>query len=55
MTFARNRALNELRKTSHSLFLKALETRTDLFPFERAGPTETMPLTEYQPPELEDS
>ncbi len=55
MKRARNKALNELRKVSVPLYIKALETRTDLFPFERIGPMATPPLVGYQPPELDDS
>lgn len=46
--------MNALRKTSYPLYLKALETRLDLFPFDRTGPTETPPLDRYHPPELEE-
>ena len=55
MKVGRHRALNELQKVSLPLYIKALDTRNDIFPFEREGPTSTPPVVEYQPPELEDS
>ena len=55
MMFARDQALRELRKVSLQLYIKSTETRNDLFPFERVGPTFTPRLAEYVPPELEDS
>ena len=50
----RVRALRELRKVSTELYCQALNLQTNLFPFERIGPTETPPLQGYQPPELQD-
>lgn len=51
MIKSRTRALDELRKVSLSLYQQALDLRTDLFPFNRTGPTTTPPLPGYIPPE----
>ena len=50
---SREKALRELRKVSPRLYLQALELNPKLFPFERQGPTATLPIPSYQPPELE--
>lgn len=51
---SRAKALRELRKVSFSLYVQALDLRTNLFPFERVGPTATPPVPGYAPPELQD-
>ena len=50
---SREKALRELRKVSPWLYLQALEPNPKLFPFERQGPTATLPIPDYEPPELE--
>lgn len=54
MVRSREKALRELEKVSSQLHFKALELKTDLFPFECKGPNETPPLSSYVPPEPED-
>ena len=50
---SREKALRELWKVSPQLYLQALELNPKLFPFDRQGPTATLPIPSYEPPELE--
>lgn len=54
MTIARRKALLELKRVSHSLYLQSLELSLDLFPFTHTGPTATPPIPGYIPPDMED-
>ena len=49
----RKQALSELKRVSFPLYMKALELKLDLFPFECLGPTATPPLSGYIPPDPE--
>ena len=49
----RRQALSELKRVSFPLYVKALELKPDLFPFECLGPTATPPLSGYTPPDPE--
>ena len=49
---SRKKAL--LKKVSVPLYEQALELRTDLFPFEQVGPTDTPSVPDYAPPELQE-
>ena len=51
---SRNKALQELKKVSQSLYYKAIELNPELFPFECNGPSDTPPIPSYVPPDPED-
>lgn len=50
---SREKALRELKRASSSLYAKALELNSELFPWECQGPTETPPIPSYTPPDPE--
>lgn len=51
MMQSRDKALKELKRVSSTLYLRALETNTDLFPLDCQGPTATPPKFSYIPPD----
>lgn len=53
LEYSQQRALNELREVSESLYLAAIELDESFLPYELTGPVETPPIENYQSPDGE--
>ncbi|XP_066299624.1 large ribosomal subunit protein mL40-like [Branchiostoma lanceolatum] len=51
MVTSQQRALQELRAESEELFQQAVQVDPLLIPYQRLGPTETPPISAYDPPD----
>lgn len=53
LEYSQQRALNELREVSESLYLAAIEVDESFLPYNLTGPVETPPIENYQSPDGE--